>query len=315
MTNWLFQNKNLLNTNDDDVEVSDLTDEIEIINALIKNGLLGDISNPNKPLGYAFQSSYDAETTVIDALGNEKTIKKPISGVDYLKRKGYKYVYVAGDVRESFLDLNPLARVQIKNLLGKAGLLDLSDEEVVGSTADKKTLNAIKTVMEQANNSGGQNSWLKTLDIMVANTRQKSIALAGDSKLTQEQILDIAQEAVVKGTNRKGQALSQTEVNQIITGVLDLYTNFNKVVEQTPEGTPDQLLYTGQLDAAMSPEFEFVPGQEQELPDEPDTDAVLDQVFAGREAFLAADKEDPMERLNANLYGYERALAEREPRR
>ena len=37
--------------------------------------------------------------------------------------------------------------------------------------------------------------------------------------------------------------------------------------------------------------------------------------IAGREEFLAADKEDPMERLNSNLYGYERALAERPPRR
>jgi hypothetical protein len=84
-----------------------------------------------------------------------------------------------------------------------------------------------------------------------------------------------------------------------------MYANFNKMIEQTPEDTPDQILYSG----------EFVPGEEQELPEEPDTDTVLDQVFAGREEFLAADKEDPMERLNSNLYGYEKALAERPPRR
>jgi len=310
MTNWLFNNTNLQdenNQNEDISIVSDPNDVVELLRILQVQGL-GDISNPNKPLGYAFQSDYKVDTpTGIDPeTGEETFVTTTKSAEQYLREtKGYKYVYFPGDVRESFLDMNPTSRIQVKNLLGRAGLLDLSDEEVVGSTADKKTLNAIKTVMEQANNSGGQNSWLKTLDIMVANTRQKNRAISGDNKLTQEQILDIAQEAVVKGTNRKGQALSQTEVNQIISGVMDLYTNFNKVVEQTPEGTPDQLLFTG----------EFVPGQEQELPDEPDTGAVLDQVFAGREAFLAADKEDPMERLNANLYGYERALAESEPRR
>ena len=140
---------------------------------------------------------------------------------------------------------------------------------------------------------------------MVANTRQKSIAIAGDKTLQPDQIMDIVQDALVKGTNRKGQALSRTEVDMIVSGVEDMYANFNKMIEQTPEDTPDQILYSG----------EFVPGEEQELPEEPDVDTVLDQVLAGREEFLAADKEDPMERLNSNLYGYERALAERPPRR
>ena len=309
MSNWIFNNTNLQDEGDSDDSttiVSDPTDVVGILRALQDQGLL-DISNPNKPLGYNFQAEYEVRTPTIDPVTGEETfITTTKSAERYLREtKGYKYVYFPGDVRESFLDLNPVARVQVKNLLGRAGLLDLSDEEVVGSTADRKTLNAVKRVMEQSMNSEGQNSWLKTLDIMVANTRQKSIAIAGDKTLQPDQIMDIVQDALVKGTNRKGQALSRTEVDMIVSGVEDMYANFNKMIEQTPEDTPEQILYSG----------EFVPGEEQELPEEPDTDTVLDQVFAGREEFLAADKEDPMERLNSNLYGYERALAERPPRR
>lgn len=322
MSNWIFNNTSLQDVNEGDSDepttiVSDPTDVVNILLAAQELGLLSDISNPNKPLGYNFQAEYDVRTATIDPVTGEETfLPTTKSAEQYLREtKGYEYVYFPGDVRESFLDLNPVARVQVKNLLGRAGLLDLSDEEVVGSTADRKTLNAIKRVMEQANNSGGQNSWLKTLDIMVANTRQKSIAIAGDKTLQPDQIMDIVQDALVKGTNRKGQALSRTEVDMIVAGVEDMYANFNKIIEQTPEGTPDQILYTGQLDEAFTPQFEFVPGEEQELPEEPDVDTVLDQVLAGREEFLAADKEDPMERLNSNLYGYERAVAERPPRR
>ncbi len=312
MSNWIFNNTSLQDGNEGDsddkpVVVSDPTDVVAILRQLQSEGL-SDISDPRKPLGYNFQADYEIDvTTGIDPVTGEETfIPTTKSAEDYLKKtKGYKYVYFPGDVRESFLDMNPRARVEVKNLLGRAGLLDLSDEEVVGSTADRKTLNAIKRVMEQANNSGGQNSWIKTLDIMVANTRQKNIAIAGDKTLQPDQIMDIVQDALVKGTNRKGQALSRTEVDMIVSGVEDMYANFNKMIEQTPEDTPEQILYSG----------EFVPGEEQELPEEPDTDTVLDQVFAGREEFLAADKEDPMERLNSNLYGYERALAERPPRR
>ena len=312
MSNWIFNNTSLQDGNEGDsddkpVVVSDPTDVVAILRQLQSEGL-SDISDPRKPLGYAFQADYEVDvTTGIDPVTGEETfISTTKSAEDYLKNtKGYKYVYFPGDVRESFLDMNPRARIEVKNLLGRAGLLDLSDEEVVGSTADRKTLNAIKRVMEQANNSGGQNSWLKTLDIMVANTRQKNIAIAGDKTLQPDQIMDIVQDALVKGTNRKGQALSRTEVDMIVSGVEDMYANFNKMIEQTPEDTPDQILYSG----------EFVPGEEQELPEEPDVDTVLDQVLAGREEFLAADKEDPMERLNAHLYGYERALAERPPRR
>ena len=312
MSNWIFNNTSLQDGNEGDsddkpVVVSDPTDVVAILRQLQSEGL-SDISDPRKPLGYAFQADYEVDvTTGIDPVTGEETfISTTKSAEDYLKNtKGYKYVYFPGDVRESFLDMNPRARIEVKNLLGRAGLLDLSDEEVVGSTADRKTLNAIKRVMEQANNSGGQNSWIKTLDIMVANTRQKNIAIAGDKTLQPDQIMDIVQDALVKGTNRKGQALSRTEVDMIVSGVEDMYANFNKMIEQTPEDTPDQILYSG----------EFVPGEEQELPEEPDIDTVLDQVLAGREEFLAADKEDPMERLNSNLYGYERALAERPPRR
>lgn len=322
MSNWIFNNTSLQDGNEGDSDepttiVSDPTDVVNILLAAKELGLLSDISNPNKPLGYNFQAEYDVRTATIDPVTGEETfLPTKKSAEQYLREtKGYEYVYFPGDVKESFLDLKPMARVQVKNLLGRAGLLDLSDEEVVGSTADRKTLNAIKRVMEQANNSGGQNSWLKTLDIMVANTRQKSIAIAGDKTLQSDQIMDIVQDALVKGTNRKGQALSRTEVDMIVAGVEDMYANFNKIIEQTPEGTPDQILYTGQLDEAFTPQFEFVPGEEQELPEEPDVDTVLNQVLAGREEFLAADKEDPMERLNSNLYGYERALAERPPRR
>ena len=319
MSNWIFNNANLQDEGESDdstVIVSDPLDVVSILQALQQQGL-SDISNPNKPLGYNFQVDYEVEIPSIDQVtGEETTITTTKSAEQYLREtKGYKYVYFPGDVRESFLDINPVGRVQVKNLLGRAGLLDLSDEEVVGATADRKTLNAIKKVMDQSMNSGGQNSWLKTLDIMVANTRQKNIAIAGDKTLQPDQIMDIVQDAIVKGTNRKGQALSRTEVDMIVSGIENMYANFNKVVSESPEGTPDQILYTGQLDAAFTPQFEFVPGQEQELPDEPDVDSVLDQVLSGREEFLAADKQDPMERLNSNLYGYERAIAEREPRR
>lgn len=319
MSNWIFNNANLQDEGESDdstVIVSDPLDVVKILQLLQQQGL-SDISNPNKPLGYNFQVDYEVEVPTIDpTTGEEKIITITKSAEQYLREtKGYKYVYFPGDVKESFLDMLPMARVQVKNLLGRAGLLDLSDEEVVGATADRKTLNAIKKVMDQSMNSGGQNSWLKTLDIMVANTRQKNIAIAGDKTLQPDQIMDIVQDAIVKGTNRKGQALSRTEVDMIVSGIENMYANFNKVVSESPEGTPDQILYTGQLDAAFTPQYEFVPGQEQELPDEPDVDSVLDQVLSGREEFLAADKQDPMERLNANLYGYERAIAEREPRR
>jgi hypothetical protein len=213
MSNWIFNNTNLQDEGDSTTIVSDPTDVVAILRALQEQGL-SDISNPNKPLGYNFQADYEVETPTIDSLtGEEKFITTTKSAEQYLREtKGYEYVYFPGDVRESFLDMNPLARVQVKNLLGRAGLLDLSDEEVVGSTADRKTLNAIKKVMEQSMNSGGKNSWLKTLDIMVANTRQKSIAIAGDKTLQPDQIMDIVQDALVKGTNRKGQALSRTEL-------------------------------------------------------------------------------------------------------
>lgn len=202
----------------------------------------------------------------------------------------------------------PYIRVQTKNLLAAAGLIDLN--KTVGAEIDNEYLKGIKAAMEFSMNNGGQMSWVAGLKILASATQGSQLsALGGGYSFGDEALNEFVEEMVTKAETRKGAPLSNYEKQYITAKLTDgPAEEFRQSLTGLGAGTSPTLSYDIQSGQAIQ-----TPGTGA---DEPDMDIlteggedVLDEIFEPREELQRqANVEDQtFYRMQRNLAGLKAA--------
>ena len=286
----------------------------------IESILDGTTSSTKTPLGNGYLKEYEVQ------LENQDPTKEPtvklvpveefLTSDEYQSQRrellgqgaAYKYVYMPVDIGAQARLQTPYIRVQTKNLLAAAGLMDLN--KTVGSEIDNEYLKGIKAAMEFSMNNGGQMSWVAGLKILASATQGSQLsALGGGYSFGDEALNEFVDEMVSKAETRKGSPLSNYEKQYITAKLTDgPAEEFRQSLTGLGAGTSPTLSYDIQSGQAIQ-----TPGTGA---DEPDIDIlteggedVLDEIFEPREEIQRqANVEDQtFYRMQRNLAGLKAA--------
>lgn len=279
------------------------------------------------PLGNGYLKEYEVKTGIPDP--EEGPVVKLVSAEEFLtsdewqsERRAilgtgaaYKYIYFPTDVGAQARQLTPYIRVQTKNLLAAAGLIDLN--KTIGAEIDDEFLKGVKAAMQFSMNNGGQMSWVAGLKVLAGATQAAAMSsLGGGYSFGDEALNEFVSEMITKAEARKGAPLSDYE-KQYITAKLTEgpAEEFKQSLTGLGAGSAPTLSY----DVATGQTIQ-TPGMEAEEPDvsiltEGGAD-VLDEVFKPREELQRqADMEDEtFYRMQRNLAGLKSAEARPVPR-
>ncbi len=279
------------------------------------------------PLGNGYLKEYEVQTGITDP--EEGPVVKVISAEEFLtsdewqtQRRdilgtgaAYGYVYFPTDIGAQARQLTPYLRVQTKNLLSAAGLIDLN--KTVGAEIDDEFLKGLKAAMEFSMNNGGTFTWTAGLKVLAGQTQAAALGgLGGGYTFGDEALDEYVEDLKKKAEARKGSPLSDYE-KQYITGKLvqGPAEEFKQSLTGLGAGTAPSLSYDVTTGQAIQ-----TPGMEAE---EPDVDIlteggenVLDEIFEPREELQRqADVEDEtFYRMQRNLAGLKTAEAQPVPR-
>ena len=220
----------------------------------------------------------------------------------------YKYVYMPVDIGAQARLQTPYIRVQTKNLLAAAGLMDLS--KTIGAEIDNEYLKGIKAAMEFSMNNGGQMSWVAGLKILASATQGSQLsALGGGYSFGDEALNEFVEEMVTKAETRKGSPLSNYEKQYITAKLTDgPAEEFRQSLTGLGAGTSPTLSYDIQSGQVIQTSGTGA--------DEPDIDIlteggedILDEIFEPREELQRqANVEDQtFYRMQRNLAGLKAA--------
>ena len=288
--------------------------------ARIDSILDGTTSSAKTPLGNGYLKEYEVQLENQDPEAGPTVKLVPVeeflTSDEYQSQRrellgqgaAYKYIYMPVDIGAQARLQTPYIRVQTKNLLAAAGLMDLN--KTVGAEIDNEYLKGIKAAMEFSMNNGGQMSWVSGLKILASATQGSQLsALGGGYSFGDEALNEFVEEMVTKAETRKGAPLSNYE-KQYITGKLTdgPAEEFRQSLTGLESGTSPTLSYDIQSGQAIQ-----TPGTGA---DEPDIDIlteggedVLDEIFEPREELQRqANVEDQtFYRMQRNLAGIKAA--------
>lgn len=283
--------------------------------------LTGEISDPNKPLGQNFQKVYqvkqydDEGNVIVDPDSNQPKVTEVSAEVfltsdDYQEERrelfgtgeAFKYIYYGKDITSQFNRLQPYLRVQAKNLLANAGLINL--EKTYGSYADAETLKGIKLAMDFSMNNNGKQSWFNVAKALSGYAQSQRAYKTGTYQFTEEDLTDFADEFIGAAEARKGSPLTKVEKDIILKKLGGAAEEFEATLPDLDPGQPESLQYN-----PLTGETQFIPAVEPEEPDvemlSEEGEKVLDEIFAPREALAeeADIEDDTFARMQRNLRG------------
>lgn len=283
--------------------------------------ILDTATTTNKtPLGNGYLKEYEVETGITDP--EEGPVVKNISAEEFLtsdewqsqRREilgtgaAYKYVYFPTDVGAQARQLTPYLRVQTKNLLSAAGLIDLN--KTVGAEIDDEFLKGLKAAMEFSMNNGGSFSWTAGIKLLAGTTQAAALGgLGGGYTFGDEALDEYVEDLKKKAEARKGAPLSDYE-KQYITGkfVEGPVEQFKQSLTGLGAGSAPTLGYDITTGQAIQ-----TPGMEAEEPDvsilEEGGQDVLDEIFKPREELQRQSdiEDDTFYRMQRNLAGLKTA--------
>lgn len=287
----------------------------------------GTSTDPNKPLGKNFQKVYKVEVGEIDEeSGLAKTKDVPaeifLRSDEYQQERSelfgtgeaFKFIYYQKDIASQFNNLSPLLRVQTKNLLANAGLINL--DQTYGTYLDAETLKGMKLVLDFSMNNGGNMSWLSSAKMMNESAQAQRAYATGKYEFTEEDLSDFADSVIAGAEARKGAKLSSYELGIINKKLGGAVEEVESQLGESQVGTQDQLSYDPLSDTTT-----FIPGVEAQEPDVSDvlseeTDEILDEIFAPREelAVASGEEDNTFARMTRNLQGLAAAERKSAPR-
>ena len=286
----------------------------------IESILDGTTSSTKTPLGNGYLKEYEVQLENQDPESGPTVKLVPVeeflTSDEYQSQRrellgqgaAYKYVYMPVDIGAQARMQTPYIRVQTKNLLAAAGLIDLN--KTVGAEIDNEYLKGIKAAMEFSMNNGGQMSWVAGLKILASATQGSQLsALGGGYSFGDEALNEFVEEMVTKAETRKGSPLSNYEKQYITAKLTDgPAEEFRQSLTGLGAGTSPTLSYDIQSGQAIQ-----TPGTGA---DEPDIDIlteggedILDEIFEPREELQRqANVEDQtFYRMQRNLAGLKAA--------
>ena len=292
------------------------------------------VSDPNKPLGTNFQKVYEVKEK--DDEGN--VITDPQTGLPKVKEipaeifltsdlyqeerraifgsgEAFKNIYYQKDITIQFNSLPVGMRIEAKNLMADAGLINLN--KTYGTLLDNETAKGLKLAMDFSMNNNGKVSWIAAVKMMGSYAKANQAARTGKYEFNEQVLNDYVDEILAGAEARKGKPLSDYEKNFIVQKLTaGPVAEFKTDISALAPAIPDQLSYdetTGQTT--------LIPGTEAEVPDEEilaeGAEEVLDEVFAPREALAqeAQTEDDTFYRIQRNLAGLQSVQNQTAPRR
>lgn len=251
--------------------------------------LSGDLNN-KKPLGEGFQSKYQIEQTYMDkAKGFPVTRTVDVDAEEYLKDKGYNFIYFPYMPGEVARDIAPALRIILKNQMSSIGLIDLTKTQ--GSMVDEEFVKGITRLMEFSMNNGGKFDWVQSLGILRTDMSVRKAATTKAPKIENEQLDDLVDEFLAKSKSRKGAPLSQEEKEYITQKIGKRIGLFNQELAGLAGGTPGKIAF----DPSTPVGGTMIPGTPAEQPDteqlEEDLAGIEEEVFAPREEAARQQQE------------------------
>ena len=280
----------------------------------------GTTSSTKTPLGNGYLKEYEVQLENQDPEAGPTVKLVPVeeflTSDEYQSQRrellgqgaAYKYVYMPVDIGAQARMQTPYIRVQTKNLLAAAGLIDLN--KTVGAEIDNEYLKGIKAAMEFSMNNGGQMSWVAGLKILASATQGSQLsALGGGYSFGDEALNEFVEEMVTKAETRKGSPLSNYEKQYITAKLTDgPAEEFRQSLTGLGAGTSPTLSYDIQSGQVIQTSGTGA--------DEPDIDIlteggedILDEIFEPREELQRqANVEDQtFYRMQRNLAGLKAA--------
>lgn len=266
--------------------------------------LLSDGVDTNKPLGDGFQSKYDEEVTRFDSTTGEYVTKQTtIDAQEYLKAKGYNFIYYPYMAGEVARDIAPGLRIILKNQLASVGLIDLTKTQ--GSMVDEEFTKGIRRLMEFSMNNGGKLDWVQSLGVLRTDMSVRKSAKTKAPVIESDQMDDIVDELLAKSKARKGAPLSQEEKDYITSKINNRIGLFNQEIQGLSAGTEGRLAF----DPSTPVGGRLIPATPAEEADAEqfaeDLAGIEEEVFAPREeaARVAGETEATRARGAATIAG------------
>jgi hypothetical protein len=277
----------------------DATPTAQWVIDLLSNGV-----DTNKPLGDGFQSKYTEEITRFDSTTGEY-ITKPttLDAQEYLKAKGYNFIYYPYMAGEVARDIAPGLRIILKNQLASVGLIDLSKTQ--GSMVDEEFTKGIRRLMEFSMNNGGKLDWVQSLGVLRTDMSVRKSANTKAPVIEGDQMDDIVDELLAKSKARKGAPLSQEERDYITSKINNRIGLFNQEIQGLSAGTEGRLAF----DPSTPVGGRLIPATPAEEADAEqfaeDLAGIEEEVFAPREeaARVAGETEATRARGAATIAG------------
>jgi len=277
----------------------DATPTAQWVIDLLSNGV-----DTNKPLGDGFQSKYTEEITRFDSTTGEY-ITKPttLDAQEYLKAKGYNFIYYPYMAGEVARDIAPGLRIILKNQLASVGLIDLSKTQ--GSMIDEEFTKGIRRLMEFSMNNGGKLDWVQSLGVLRTDMSVRKSANTKAPVIEGDQMDDIVDELLAKSKARKGAPLSQEEREYISSKINNRIGLFNQEIQGLSAGTEGRLAF----DPSTPVGGRLIPATPAEEADAEqfaeDLAGIEEEVFAPREeaARVAEETEATRARGAATIAG------------
>ena len=279
--------------------IGDATPTAQWVLDLLSNGV-----DTNKPLGDGFQSKYDEEITRFDSTTGEYVTKQTtIDAQEYLKAKGYNFIYYPYMAGEVARDIAPGLRIILKNQLASVGLIDLTKTQ--GSMVDEEFTKGIRRLMEFSMNNGGKLDWVQSLGVLRTDMSVRKSAKTKAPVIESDQMDDIVDELLAKSKARKGAPLSQEEKDYITSKINNRIGLFNQEIQGLSAGTEGRLAF----DPSTPVGGRLIPATPAEEADAEqfaeDLAGIEEEVFAPREeaARVAGETEATRARGAATIAG------------
>ncbi len=230
----------------------------------------------NKPLGIGFKSTYEG------LIYDEKldvSVPKDIDAEDYLKSKGFKFIYFPEDITQDPGAFGPKIVEQFKNMMATIGYININ--KTVGIQKDAEYYKGIQKLMEFSMNNGGQFSYVQALKILHTAT------LAGQAPVQQYQMDTAEMDELVddylgKAEARKGSPLTKNEKDYISRQLNAKLGDFGSSMSNLQPASTARIEYD-----EMSGTATTIPGQAAEQPDveglQEDLSDVVDEFAEPRE--------------------------------
>ena len=230
----------------------------------------------NKPLGIGFKSKYQG--FVYDDV-NDVSVPKNIDAEDYLRSKGFKFIYFPEDITQDPGAFGPKIVEQFKNMMATIGYININ--KTVGIQKDAEYYKGIQKLMEFSMNNGGQFSYVQALKILHTAT------LAGQAPVQQYQMDTAEMDELVddylgKAEARKGSPLTKNEKDYISRQLNAKLGDFSSSMSNLQPASTARIEYD-----VMSGTATTIPGQDAEQPDveglQEDLSDVVDEFAEPRE--------------------------------